>query len=201
MKFLDKLQPLGLLAMRIALGAVMIVHGYPKVTGIHNVEKFFSSIGLPWWSAYLSAGAEFFGGILIIIGLLTRPVAFAQLIDMIVAVAKVHWKHGLVGEGNYQLPLTLAALALALIVFGAGPIALDAIIGRAAAGAEERPLPQIPEHASSSPATHFGRARSRCSQLAIMKVRLEWRHAEGLQARSISRAAPSMCRPRIWVET
>src|SRR5690348_13123693 len=97
--------------MRIALGAVMIVHGYPKVTGIHNVEKFFSSIGLPWWSAYLSAGAEFFGGILIIIGLLTRPVAFAQLIDMIVAIAKVHWKHGLAGEGNYQLPLTLAALA------------------------------------------------------------------------------------------
>lgn len=75
MRFLDKLQPLGLLAMRIALGAVMIVHGYPKVTGIHNVEKFFSSIGLPWWSAYLSAGAEFFGGILIIIGLLASPIA------------------------------------------------------------------------------------------------------------------------------
>ena len=38
MRFLDKLQPLGLVAMRMALGAVMIVHGYPKVTGIHNVE-------------------------------------------------------------------------------------------------------------------------------------------------------------------
>jgi putative oxidoreductase len=134
MRFLDKLQPLGLVAMRIALGAVMIVHGYPKVTGIHNVEKFFSSIGLPWWSAYLSAGAEFFGGILIIIGLLTRFFSLAQLIDMIVAIAKVHWKHGLVGEGNYQLPLTLAALSLALIFFGAGPIALDAIIGRSRGG-------------------------------------------------------------------
>ena len=134
MKLLDKLQPLGLLAMRIALGAVMIVHGYPKVTGIHNVEKFFGSIGLPWWSAYLSAGAEFFGGILIIVGLLTRPVAFAQLIDMIVAIAKVHWKHGLVGEGNYQLPMTLAALSLALIFFGAGAIALDAVIGRGRGG-------------------------------------------------------------------
>ena len=60
--------------------------------------------------------------------------AFAQLIDMIVAIAKVHWKHGLVGEGNYQLPLTLAALGLALILFGAGPIALDAIIGRGRGG-------------------------------------------------------------------
>ncbi len=134
MRFLDKLQPLGLVAMRMALGAVMIVHGYPKVTGIHNVEKFFGSIGLPWWSAYLSAGAEFFGGILVIIGLLTRPAAVALLIDMIVAIDKVHWKHGLVGEGNYQLPMTLAAVCLALIFFGAGPIALDAVIGRGGGG-------------------------------------------------------------------
>lgn len=130
MRILDKLQPLGLVAMRIALGAVMIVHGYPKVTNIHGTEKFFSSIGLPWWSAYLSAGAEFVGGMLIIVGLLTRFFGLALLIDMMVAIAKVHWKHGLTGEGNYQLPLTLAALSLALIFFGAGPIALDAIIGR-----------------------------------------------------------------------
>jgi putative oxidoreductase len=129
MRILDKLQPLGLLAMRIALGAVMIVHGYPKVTGIHGVEKFFSGVGLPWWSAYLSAGAEFFGGILIIAGLLTRFFGLALLIDMIVAIDKVHWKNGLTGEGNYQWPMTLAALGLALIFFGAGPIALDAVIG------------------------------------------------------------------------
>lgn len=134
MKILDRLQPLGLLGMRIALGAVMIVHGYPKVTGIHGVEKFFGAIGLPWWSAYLSAGAEFFGGILIIIGLLTRPVALALLIDMIVAIDKVHWKNGLAGQGNYQLPMTLAAISLALLFFGAGPIALDAVIGRARGG-------------------------------------------------------------------
>ena len=129
MRILDKLQPLGLVAMRIALGAVMIAHGYPKVTGIHGVEKFFSSIGLPWWSAYLSAGAEFFGGILIIIGLLTRPAALALLIDMIVAIAKVHWRNGLTGQGNYQLPMALAALSVALIFYGAGPIALDAVVG------------------------------------------------------------------------
>ena len=65
MRTLDKLQPIGLLAMRIALGAVMIVHGYPKVTNIHGVEKMFSGMGIPPWMAYLSAGAEFVGGILI----------------------------------------------------------------------------------------------------------------------------------------
>jgi putative oxidoreductase len=130
MRFLDKLQPVGLVAMRIALGAVMIVHGYPKVTGIQGVEKMLASMGIPTWMAYLTAGAEFIGGILILLGLLTRPAALAILIDMIVAIAKVHWKNGLVGQGNYQLPMSLAALSLALIFFGAGPIALDAIIGR-----------------------------------------------------------------------
>jgi uncharacterized membrane protein YphA (DoxX/SURF4 family) len=53
---------------------------------------------------------------------------------MIVAIAKVHWKNGLTGQGNYQLPMALAALSLALIFFGAGPIALDAIIGRGRGG-------------------------------------------------------------------
>lgn len=134
MRTLDKLQPLGLLAMRIALGAVMIAHGYPKVTGIHGVEKFFGSVGLPWWSAYFSATAEFFGGILIIAGLLTRFFGLALLIDMVVAIDKVHWKNGLTGQGNYQLPMTLAALSLALIFFGAGPIALDAVVGRGRGG-------------------------------------------------------------------
>src|SRR5579872_5239094 len=137
MRILDRLQPLGLLGLRIALGAVMIVHGYPKVTNIHGVEKFFGSIGLPWWSAYLSAGAEFFGGILIIAGLATRFFGLALLIDMVVAIDKVHWKHGLVGEGNYQLPMALAALSLALIFFGAGPIALDAVIGRGRGGSRK----------------------------------------------------------------
>jgi putative oxidoreductase len=134
MRFLDKLQPLGLVAMRIALGTVMIAHGYPKVTGIHGVEKMLAGMGIPAWMAYLTAGAEFFGGILIIIGFLTRPAAAALLIDMIVAIAKVHWKNGLTGQGNYQLPMALAALSLALIFFGAGPIALDAVIGRGRGG-------------------------------------------------------------------
>ena len=137
MRILDKLQPLGLLGMRIALGAVMIVHGYPKVTNIHGTEKFFSSVGLPWWSAYLSAGAEFIGGMLIIAGLLTRFFGLALLIDMIVAIDKVHWNNGLTGNNNYQLPMALAALSLALIVFGAGPIALDAVIGRGGGGSRK----------------------------------------------------------------
>jgi putative oxidoreductase len=79
---------------------------------------------------YLSAGTEFFGGIFVIAGLLTRLVAFAICVEMAVAVIKVHLKNGLVGQGGYEFPLALAAMAFLLIFTGAGPIALDAIIKR-----------------------------------------------------------------------
>lgn len=128
MRYLDRSQPLALLVLRIVLGAVMIGHGYPKVFGgMHHTVEFISKLGLPGWTAYLSAYTEFFGGILVIAGLFTRPVALAILIDMLVAIAKVHWKNGLLGEGGYQFPLSLAAISFALILFGAGPIALDGI--------------------------------------------------------------------------
>jgi putative oxidoreductase len=128
LRYLDRLQPLGLLALRLVLGVIMIAHGYPKVFGglsehVHHV----SNLGLPGWLAYLSAGAEFFGGILVIAGLFTRCAALAILINMAVAIWKVHWKNGLLGQGGYQFPLSLTAIAFALIFFGGGPIALDHI--------------------------------------------------------------------------
>ena len=128
MRYLDRLQPLALLVLRLVLGAIMIGHGYPKVFGglSHHVQTV-SNMGLPGWLAYFSAAAEFLGGIAMILGLLTRLAALGIVINMAVAIAKVHWKNGLLGNGGYQFPLALAAIAFALIFFGAGPIALDAI--------------------------------------------------------------------------
>jgi putative oxidoreductase len=132
-RYLDRLQPLGLLALRVVLGAIMIGHGYHKLSGgmAHHMETV-RHIGFPGWMGYLSAGTEFFGGILLIAGLLTRLTAFAVAFEMAVAVLKVHWKNGLIGDGGYEFPLALATMAFALIFFGAGPIALDAIWGRGA---------------------------------------------------------------------
>ena len=128
MRYLDRLQPLALFVMRLALCAVMTGHGYHKVFGgLHHHVQFVTSLGLPAWSAYLSAFAEFFGGILVLIGLFTRVAAFAICIDLSVAIAKVHFHNGLMGNGGYEFPLALAALAFGLIFFGAGPIALDHI--------------------------------------------------------------------------
>jgi putative oxidoreductase len=131
LRFLDRLQPLALLALRLILGVVMIGHGYGKVFhgGLAQHVQRVSSLGLPGWWAYLSAFTEFFGGMLLIVGLLTRLVSLAMLIDMFVAIWKIHWKNGMFGKGGYELTLTLATIAFALIFLGAGPIAIDAIRG------------------------------------------------------------------------
>lgn len=130
MRYLDRLQPLALLVLRLVLGAIMIGHSYTKVFGgEHKYVGFITSLGLPWWSAYLSIAAEFGGGILLILGLLTRFVALTLVIDMAVAIAKIHFKNGLLGENGYQFPISLAAIGFALIFFGAGPMSLDAIRG------------------------------------------------------------------------
>src|SRR5436190_2784995 len=130
LRYLDRLQPLALLVLRVVLGVIMIGHGYPKIFGglSHHVQMV-ANLGLPGWLAYFSAAAEFFGGILVIAGLWTRVAAAAILINMVVAIAKVHWKNGLLGNGGYQFPLALAAIAFALIFLGAGPMALDSIRG------------------------------------------------------------------------
>ncbi len=131
MRFLDRLQPLGLLALRLALGAIMIAHGYPKVFGgMQQHAAFVHSLGIPAWLGYVSAFAEFGGGILLVVGFLTRCAALAILIDMLVATFAVHFKHGFTGEGNYQFTLALAAMAFSLLFTGAGPVSVDAVTGR-----------------------------------------------------------------------
>jgi putative oxidoreductase len=120
--FLNRLQPFALLVMRLVLGAIMIAHGYHKVFGgFHRHMDFVGSLGLPHWMAYLSAGTEFVGGIGIVLGLFTRFFSLAFLIEMGVAIWKVHFKNGLTGTGGFEFPLALATIAFGLLCFGGGP--------------------------------------------------------------------------------
>ncbi len=138
MRFLDRLQPLALLVLRLALGIIMVAHGYTKVFGgLHHHAQFVASLGLPAWLGYVSSFTEFVGGLLLILGFLTRPAALAICIDLAVAIWKVHWKNGLMGgldHPGYQFPLALATIAFALIFFGAGAIAVDHIFGGRSGG-------------------------------------------------------------------
>lgn len=135
MRYLDRMQPLALLVLRAVLGIIFIAHGYHKLDGhMHEFSGTVAGLGLPGWLAYVSALSEFLGGILVILGLLTRFASFAITIDMVVAISKVHWKHGLVGASGYEFPLSVAAIAFSLIFLGAGPIALDAVRGSSGGG-------------------------------------------------------------------
>ena len=122
MNFLNRLQPLALLVMRLVLGAIMIAHGYHKVFGgFHHHMEYVGSLGLPRWMAYLSTGTEFFGGIGIVLGLFTRFFSLAFVIEMGVAIWKVHFRNGLMGNGGYEFPMAVATIAFALVCFDGGP--------------------------------------------------------------------------------
>lgn len=139
MRYLDRLQPLALLVMRLALGTVMLAHGYQNLfRHLHDHVRLIASLGVPAWLGYVSSLAEFFGALLILVGLFTRPAALALCVDMLVAIWKVHWHNGLMGAGGYEFPLALAALSFALIFFGAGPIAFDHIL-RGGSSLSKRP--------------------------------------------------------------
>ncbi len=131
MQTLDRLKPLGLLTLRVVLGIILIAHGYPKVFGgLHQHMALVGSIGLPSWLGLFSTATEFAGGILLIAGLLTRVVGVAFTFEMVVAIARIHWQHGLRGQGGYEFPMAVGAIAFALIFLGAGPISLDWVFSR-----------------------------------------------------------------------
>ena len=122
MSFLDRLQPLGLLVLRLALGAIMIAHGWQKIANhLHGIMGMLQHLGIPAWMAYLVVTAEFGGGILVVLGFLTRLAAFAILIDMLVAILESTSQERPDRPGRLRVPLACAAIAFALIFFGAGP--------------------------------------------------------------------------------
>ncbi|HZY62586.1 MAG TPA: DoxX family protein [Edaphobacter sp.] len=137
-RFLNNLQPWGALLLRLVLGCAMISHGYHKVIpsgGIngHNAfsalqhhAHFVASLGIPYWLGYFSALTEFFGGILILLGLLTRLAAFLISINMLFALLTVDFRHGYAGS---EYALALFAIAVMLLFCGSGALALDRKIG------------------------------------------------------------------------
>lgn len=128
-KFLNNLQPWGALALRLALGLSMIVHGYQKVSthaGLHHFVHYVVALGLPYWLGYVSAFTEFAGGILVVLGLFTRLASGLIAINMLVALFTVGIHQGF---GIYNYIAELAAIALMLCFYGAGALAMDRKLG------------------------------------------------------------------------
>ena len=130
MNFLNRLQPLALLVLRLALGTIMIAHGWQMIADrMQGIIGVIHHMGLPTFMAYLVVAAEFGGGILVVIGFLTRLAALAIFVDMLVAIFKVHLPNGLFAPKGFEFPMACAAIAFALIFTGAGPIAIDWLWG------------------------------------------------------------------------
>ncbi len=136
-RWLDNLQPWGILLVRLVLGVAMVYHGHSKVlppNGLHgspiaameHFSHFVASLGLPPWLGYVSALTEFVGGGLLVLGLLTRFAAFMVTINMIVALVAVDLHRG---YGASEYTLALIAMAVVLLFSGAGAMALDRRIG------------------------------------------------------------------------
>jgi putative oxidoreductase len=123
---------LGLLLLRIIVGIVGVFHGSQKLfgwfkgDGIANFATTLEGIGVPLatLSAILAGCAEFFGGILILLGVFTRLAAVPFLITMLVAITAVHWGRFAAQSGGMEYPLTLAMILLTLIFTGPGRYAL-----------------------------------------------------------------------------
>jgi len=79
--------------------------------------------------AILAGGAEFFGGLALVIGLLTRPAALVTAFTMLVAIFSVHISNGLFMSNNgYEYALTLLVATLALMIQGGGHLSVDKML-------------------------------------------------------------------------
>jgi putative oxidoreductase len=131
LRFLNSLQPVGLLVLRIAMGIIFIAHGYPKLAHLRGgaqMQSFFVEHGLPGYFVYVAGVIETFGGGLLLLGLFTRAAALLLAMEMCVAIWKVHSVHGYLAVHDYEFPLTLATACFALATVGAGMISLDLML-------------------------------------------------------------------------
>ena len=127
---LSKYNNTGLLLLRLGIGAMMILHGYPKLIGgpqmwtkLGGALSTFGMHDFPGFWGFMAAFAEGVGGLLFLVGFLFRPACLLLLITMIVAAAKhMAGGDGIMGASH---AIELAVLFLAMFIIGPGRYSVD----------------------------------------------------------------------------
>jgi putative oxidoreductase len=118
---------LALLVLRIALAAVLLYHGVPKIMNFGATVGAFQSMQVPapTLTAAFAILSEVIGGILILLGIAVDIAGVLVVIEMLGAIATVHWAKGFdFTKGGWEHPFTVLALALALALAGPGDYAV-----------------------------------------------------------------------------
>src|SRR4051812_44322439 len=114
---------LALLLLRLALAAVLLYHGVPKLMNFGATVTGFQTMGMP--APSLTAGfallAEVVGGLLILLGIAVDLAGILVIIDMLGAIFLVHLPNGFdFTKGGWEHPFTVLVMALVLVLAGSG---------------------------------------------------------------------------------
>ena len=139
-KKFPELREEAILVLRVVLGVIFVMHGAQKVLGLFGgpglqatVQNFQTHLGIPPVLGYIASFTEFFGGIALVVGALTRLAALGIGITMGVAMLQAHLANGFFlnwscesGKGHgFEYNLALIGMALALVLTGGGAYSLD----------------------------------------------------------------------------
>jgi len=127
------------LPLRLALGTVFIFHGLQKSfglfggPGIKGFSGMLSGLNIPFPEAMavIVAYIELIGGILLVLGILTRISSLSLLVIMLVSMLKVHLIKGFSNmAGGYEYNLVLILVCLSLVISGSGKLSLGKKISK-----------------------------------------------------------------------
>jgi putative oxidoreductase len=124
----------GLTILRLIVGAIFVAHGGQKlfIFGLDGVAGAFGQMGIPMAGILgpFAAFVEFFGGLALISGLLTRLASLGLLSTMVVAILKVHLPNGFFAPNGIEFPLALVGGTALLALTGAGSWSIDGLIAK-----------------------------------------------------------------------